>query len=275
MSVRPRDDEPAGASHRRSYREGRAARPIAIRDPAGTPGSPLRGRGAPFRYTRAMLLLTPKERRELRALAHTLHPVVAIGHAGLTPQVLHEIDVALDAHELIKIRVHSDDRDAREAMLGRVCEELEAAPVQHLGKLLIVWRPAPPPEPARKRAPSGAGKGRPVSKAAPAPPPRERRRHREPATGERHARHRRGASRHGPAEPIAAASSSLPSRRRLARPAEPGPAQARPPAASPRGRFAPAPAPRAKAPGSRPPRGAKPSGPPASVRRRRRPTGRD
>lgn len=221
-----------------------------------------------------MLLLTPKERRELRARAHTLHPVVAVGHAGLTPQVLHEIDVALDAHELVKIRVHSDDRDARETMLGRVCAELEAAPVQHLGKLLIVWRPAPPPEPARKRAPPGARKGRSASKAAPAPPPRERR-HREPATGERHARHRRGASRHSSGEPIAAAPEQPASRRRLARPAKPGPGQARPPAATPRGRSAAPPAARPRAPGKRPPRGAKPSGPPASVRRRRRPTGRD
>lgn len=84
--------------------------------------------------------LTPQQRRELRAKAHHLHPVVSIGQHGLTPQVLNEIDVALTAHALIKIRVHSDDRDAREAMLAGIATQLHAAPVQHLGKLLIVWR---------------------------------------------------------------------------------------------------------------------------------------
>ena len=76
-----------------------------------------------------------------------LHPVVAIGQHGLTPAVLHEIDVNLLAHELIKIRVFGDDRDEREALFARICGDLDAAPVQHLGKVLTIWRPAPPPEP--------------------------------------------------------------------------------------------------------------------------------
>lgn len=84
----------------------------------------------------------------MRAKAHHLNPVVAIGQHGLTPAVLHEIDVALTAHELIKLRVFSDDRVAREALLARVCAELDAAPVQHVGKILIVWRPDPEPAPA-------------------------------------------------------------------------------------------------------------------------------
>jgi len=90
-----------------------------------------------------MTLLTPPQRRALRAKAHHLQPVVTIGQHGITPGVLHEIDVNLRAHELIKIRVFSDDRVRREAMLDRICAELDAAAVQHLGKLLIVWRPAP------------------------------------------------------------------------------------------------------------------------------------
>ena len=101
--------------------------------------------------------LTPQQRRELRAKAHHLHPVVSIGQHGLTPRVLNEIDVALTAHGLIKIRVHSDDRDAREAMLADIAAQLHAAPVQHLGKLLIVWRErdeeeAQAPRAARKPA---------------------------------------------------------------------------------------------------------------------------
>src|SRR6187549_2964545 len=90
--------------------------------------------------------LTPALRRSLRARAHALDPVVSIGHAGLTPAVMREVDVALKAHELVKIRVHSDDRDERESHLAAICEALDCAPVQHLGKLLIVWRPAPKQE---------------------------------------------------------------------------------------------------------------------------------
>ena len=90
-----------------------------------------------------METLTALERRELRAKAHHLRPVVTIGTHGLTPAVLHEIDVALKAHELIKIRVFSDVRGERDALLEEICSALDCAPVQHLGKLLIVWRRNP------------------------------------------------------------------------------------------------------------------------------------
>jgi putative YhbY family RNA-binding protein len=95
-----------------------------------------------------MRTLTPAERRAFRAKAHALHPFVSIGQHGLTPAVLHEIDVNLVAHELIKIRVFNDDRGERETLLAQICGDLDAAPVQHLGKILTIWRPAPPPEPA-------------------------------------------------------------------------------------------------------------------------------
>lgn len=72
-----------------------------------------------------------------------MHPVVSIGHHGLTPAVLHELDVNLLAHELIKVRVFSDLRDERAAMLQRICDALDATPVQHIGKLLVLWRAAP------------------------------------------------------------------------------------------------------------------------------------
>ena len=95
--------------------------------------------------------LTSAERRALRAKAHALNPVVSIGQHGLTPAVLHEIDVALLAHELIKIRVANDDRAARELLYAKICAELDAAPVQHIGKLVVVWRLAPEPEPVAAR----------------------------------------------------------------------------------------------------------------------------
>jgi RNA-binding protein len=90
--------------------------------------------------------LTPAQRKEKRAEAHHLDPVVLIGAEGLTPAVSKEIDAALKAHGLIKVRVFSDDRDERAALLERLCDDLNAAPVQHIGKLLVLWRPIPPKE---------------------------------------------------------------------------------------------------------------------------------
>lgn len=87
--------------------------------------------------------LTPAERKAHRAEAHHLDPVVMIGSDGLTPAVLKETDAALNAHGLIKIRVLGDDRAAREAIYARLADALNAAPVQHIGKLLVLWRPMP------------------------------------------------------------------------------------------------------------------------------------
>jgi RNA-binding protein len=61
----------------------------------------------------------------------------------LSPSVKKEIDAALNAHGLIKVRVFNDDRAAREAMFQTITEELSAAPIQHIGKLLVLWRPMP------------------------------------------------------------------------------------------------------------------------------------
>lgn len=85
--------------------------------------------------------LTPAERKAHRADAHHLDPVVMIGADGLTPAVIKEADAALKAHGLIKVRVLGDDRTAREEIFGQLCDKLDAAPVQHIGKLLVLWRP--------------------------------------------------------------------------------------------------------------------------------------
>ena len=90
-----------------------------------------------------MLQLSAAERRALRARAHDLDPVVTVAENGLSAAVLKEIDRSLAAHELIKIRVQGDDRVQRAAYLVEVCAVLHAAPVQHIGKLLVVWRPRP------------------------------------------------------------------------------------------------------------------------------------
>jgi RNA-binding protein len=102
------------------------------------------------------IALTPAQRKDKRSAAHHLNPVVMIGADGLSDAVVREVDSALRAHELIKVRVFADDRATREALLGTLADRLDAAPIQHIGKLLVLWRPAPPPE-APTRESAGAG----------------------------------------------------------------------------------------------------------------------
>ena len=100
----------------------------------------------------AAIQLTPAQRKEHRAAAHHLDPVVMIGSEGLTPAALKETDPALKAHGLIKVRVFSDDRGAREGLLVQLAHELGAAPIQHIGKLLVLWRPLPEKERTEERS---------------------------------------------------------------------------------------------------------------------------
>jgi RNA-binding protein len=93
-----------------------------------------------------MLELTVEQRKYLKSQAHDLKPVVMIGSQGLSEAVIKETECALAAHELIKIRVLGDDREAREAYLAQLCETLNAAPVLHIGKLLLIYRPAQKPK---------------------------------------------------------------------------------------------------------------------------------
>jgi putative YhbY family RNA-binding protein len=94
----------------------------------------------------AQIQLTPAQRKDQRAEAHHLNPVVMIGSDGLTDAVKKEVDAALNAHGLIKVRVQSDDRTGREAIFQLLADELNAAPIQHIGKLLVLWRPMPEKE---------------------------------------------------------------------------------------------------------------------------------
>ena len=92
--------------------------------------------------------LTPAQRKVHRADAHHLDPVVLIGGDGLTDAVKKEVDAALNAHGLIKVRVFNDEREVREGYLQTLADELNAAPIQHIGKLLVLWRPIPEKEKA-------------------------------------------------------------------------------------------------------------------------------
>lgn len=105
--------------------------------------------------------LTTAQRRDLRARAHSLHPVVSISQQGLSETVLAEIDRSLKAHELIKVRVYGAERDTRDALMTDICMRLEAAPVQQIGNLLVIFRANPEekkvvPRTAPKMAPKAA-----------------------------------------------------------------------------------------------------------------------
>ncbi|MDB5889038.1 MAG: hypothetical protein JWM03_1910 [Rhodocyclales bacterium] len=115
-----------------------------------------------------MFELKPAQRRELRARAHHLDPVVSIAGNGLSATVLKEIELALKAHELIKIRVYGDDRETRMGYLLEICSKLDCAPVQNIGKLLVIFKPdtsvkTAPAAPAKK----SSGKGTPARPSRP------------------------------------------------------------------------------------------------------------
>ncbi|MSQ48917.1 MAG: YhbY family RNA-binding protein [Betaproteobacteria bacterium] len=87
--------------------------------------------------------LSPIERKKLKARAHALAPIIHLGGKGLTEAVIAEIGRAVAAHELIKVRAGGLERDAREAALAEICARLDAQPVQHIGKVLVVYREKP------------------------------------------------------------------------------------------------------------------------------------
>jgi RNA-binding protein len=103
--------------------------------------------------------LSPAERRRLRARAHSLKPVVLVGDAGLSDGLLQEADRALEAHELIKVRLPAVPRDARSALAQALCTALDAQEVQTIGRVRVLFRPrppkpSPPAAPRRRKAPA-------------------------------------------------------------------------------------------------------------------------
>ena len=92
-----------------------------------------------------MKSLTPAQRQHLKCLAHGLQPVVMIGNHGLTPAVLKEIELSLAAHELIKVKAGSDEVETRRAWMDEICSTTGGAPVQQIGKVLVIYRAATKP----------------------------------------------------------------------------------------------------------------------------------
>jgi putative YhbY family RNA-binding protein len=111
------------------------------------------------------LKISSEQRADLRSQAHALKPVVIIGAEGLTDAVLAEIKVHLKAHQLIKIRVFGDEREERIAIYEEICDRLSAAPIQHIGKLLVIWKPE---KVVSERTPAVKTKGgvKPAAKSA-------------------------------------------------------------------------------------------------------------
>ena len=85
-------------------------------------------------------MFTAAERKALKAKAHKLDPVVHVGAKGLTDEVIVEIDRALHAHELIKVRAATLDRNAREEAFDLIVEKTRAQGVQHIGKVFVLFR---------------------------------------------------------------------------------------------------------------------------------------
>ena len=161
----------------------------------------------------AEIQLTPKERQALKALAHGLKPVVLLGSAGLSPSVVKEIDRALLSHELIKVKVPGDDRTEREELFASLAESLSAARVQAIGKLLVLFRPAPEEEAQAPEAPrqKGSRTMRTENRSPKAPATTPRRQDARPDRTRKDGTQRRGAgeprhraaprSGHGPSAP--------------------------------------------------------------------------
>ena len=92
-----------------------------------------------------MKSLTAAQRQHLRSLAHTRQPVVMIGNNGLSATVLKEIELALNSHELIKIKAASNELETRSTWMAEICAGTGASPVQQIGKILVIYRAASKP----------------------------------------------------------------------------------------------------------------------------------
>lgn len=84
--------------------------------------------------------LTERQKKYLRGLAHGRDPVVMIGQAGLSPAVTGELETALGAHELVKVRARVGDRDARDAIFSSLAERTASALVQRIGNVAVFYR---------------------------------------------------------------------------------------------------------------------------------------
>ncbi len=89
------------------------------------------------------MALSNTQKRHLRSLAHSLKPVVMIGQHGMKDSILEELEIALDAHELIKVRVSADDREGRAELIGTLVSASDAELIQTIGHIAVLFRRNP------------------------------------------------------------------------------------------------------------------------------------
>lgn len=90
--------------------------------------------------------LSNKQKQYLKGLAHSLKPVVMLGGNGLTENVIAEIDSALSHHELIKVKVPTEDREEKQELISAIVEQTRSEKLQVIGHVLIIYRPAEEPK---------------------------------------------------------------------------------------------------------------------------------
>lgn len=88
------------------------------------------------------MIITSAQKKHLKGLAHKLKPFVIIGSHGLTQAVHDEIDQVLNDHELIKVRINAETREDRRAIATAICQTHEAALLQTIGHIIVIYRPA-------------------------------------------------------------------------------------------------------------------------------------
>ena len=86
--------------------------------------------------------LTAAQTRFLRGQAHDLKALLQIGNKGVTPAFIAELDAVLEQHELVKVKVAGDDREARDALIGELADRADAALVQRIGHTAVLYRPS-------------------------------------------------------------------------------------------------------------------------------------
>ena len=96
------------------------------------------------------MTLPENQKRDLRQRGHALKPVVIIGNAGLSEAVLREIDLSLEHHELLKVRLGGADREARRQLIASICESCHAELVQSIGHIALIYRKQASPRPGER-----------------------------------------------------------------------------------------------------------------------------
>ncbi|MCK4950757.1 MAG: ribosome assembly RNA-binding protein YhbY [Gammaproteobacteria bacterium] len=89
--------------------------------------------------------ISAQQKRYLRSLAHALKPVVTVGESGLSDAVMRELNLSIDHHELIKVRIHAEDREERRKLTDELCSKSNSTLIQSIGHLAVIYRPSKKP----------------------------------------------------------------------------------------------------------------------------------